>query len=514
VARASRPSADLQQLHFERRSKQVIAGTRLPSEAELLRGMPFYRDDVREDIKEFSERAAEHIRFGEAAGLDSLLGVLDSLALAPGAEALALLEAEFRDYTGAVALPTDAWRIRCRIYRAASGDADAAALVAAEIAALGLEDIRQGHGRDLVWRSLGWAVHSRRMEDWHGTGARISFAKNHSRQDVAAYATEFSQAFDPTAEVQGGSAPGGRAAQKLNEMTDGSRSGSGEEGVVVFKTVGMATTKGGAEVGKDYKHLIGKALPLSPVPDIDLVQRILLEEFPYAASAIDTVLRDLDGREHVHVRPTLLIGPPGAGKSHFARRLAEVLKIPWEMIPCAGVSDSMHGGTSRKWTTGEPSLPVAVIRAHSHAGPVVILDEIEKAGTSRHNGNLHDVLHGLLERETAVRWHDPYIDAPCDLSHISWIMTANTVEPVPKSLRDRCRCLRFPEPGPEHLVGLAQRLLAELYREKGFDPKWALPLDGVEMRALSAAWPGGSIRTLQRIVERLIDVREATMTRC
>jgi hypothetical protein len=514
VARASRPSADLQQLHFERRSKQVIAGTRLPSEAELLRGMPFFRDDVREDIREFSERAAEHLRVSEVAGLDSLLSILDSLALAPGAEALALLEAQLRDYSDEAILPTDTWRMRCRIYRAACGDADTAAIVAAETAALSLEDIRQGHGRDLVWRSLGWAVHSRRMEDWHGTGVRISFAKNHYRQDVGAYAREFSEAFDATAEVQGESAPGGRAGRTLDGATDGSRSGSGEDGVVVFRTIGMATTKGGAEVGKDYKHLIRKALPLTPVPDLDLVRRILLEEFPYAASVIETVLRDFAGRENVYVRPTLLIGPPGSGKSHFSRRLAEVLKTPWQMIPCGGVSDSMHGGATRKWATGEPSLPVAVIRTHRHAGPLIILDEIEKAGTSRHNGNLHDVLHGLLERETAARWHDPYIDAPCDLSHISWIMTANTVEPVPKSLRDRCRSLRFPEPGLEHLAVLARRLLAERYRDKGFDPKWALPLDGVEIEALSAAWPGGSIRTLQRIVERLIDVREASMTRC
>ncbi len=514
MARASRPSAEMLRLHFERRSQQVIAGTRLPSEADLLRGMPFFRDDVREDIREFTERAAEHIRLGEVAGLDSLLGILDSLALAPGAEALALLEAELRDHSGAADLPTDVWRMRCCIYRAACGDANAAALVAAEIAALSLDEIRQGHGRDLVWRSLGWAVHSRRMDDWHGTGARISFAGKHYREGVGAYAKEFSRAFELTSVIQVRSAPSGKAAPKLDETTDGSRSGSGEGGVVVFRTIGMATTKGGAEVGKDYEKLIGKALPLSPVPDLHLVGGILLEEFPYAASVIETVLRDLDSRDDVHVRPTLLIGPPGSGKSHFARRLAEVLKTPWEMIPCAGVSDGMHGGATRKWTSGEPSLPVAVIRTHRHAGPVIILDEIEKAGTSRHNGNFHDVLHGLLERETAARWHDPYIDAPCDLSHISWIMTANTVDPLPKSLRDRCRCLRFPEPGPEHLAVLVQRLLAEKYRDKGFDPKWAIPLDGVEIEALSAAWPGGSIRTLQRIVDRLIDVREASMTRC
>ena len=36
---------------------------------------------------------------------------------------------------------------------------------------------------------------------------------------------------------------------------------------------------GGVEVGKDYEHLIGKALPLSPVPNLHLVRGTLPEEF-------------------------------------------------------------------------------------------------------------------------------------------------------------------------------------------------------------------------------------------
>ncbi|NVP57584.1 hypothetical protein [Mycoplana rhizolycopersici] len=40
------------------------------------------------------------------------------------------------------------------------------------------------------------------------------------------------------------------------------------------------------------------------------------------------------------------------------------------------------------------------------------LDEIEMIGTSRRNGNVHDVLMGLFEPETSRRWHDPYLRAP------------------------------------------------------------------------------------------------------
>ncbi len=49
------------------------------------------------------------------------------------------------------------------------------------------------------------------------------------------------------------------------------------------------------------------------------------------------------------------------------------------------------------------------VRRHRNAGPVIILGEIEKVAASRHNGNVHDVLAGLLERETASNWFDPHV---------------------------------------------------------------------------------------------------------
>ncbi len=148
------------------------------------------------------------------------------------------------------------------------------------------------------------------------------------------------------------------------------------------------------------------------------------------------------------------------------------------------------------------------VRRHECAGPAILLDEIEKVGTSRHNGNVHDVLVGLLEKETSARWFDPYVESNCDLSHLSWLMTANEVDSVPAVLRDRCRILRFPEPGPEYLPFLASRILERLYREQDHDPRWATPLEGYELEALARAWPGGSIRKLERLVETLVEARE------
>src|SRR5690606_13655569 len=154
------------------------------------------------------------------------------------------------------------------------------------------------------------------------------------------------------------------------------------------------------------------------------------------------------------------------------------------------------------------SLPMLAVRRHECAGPVIILDEIEKVGTSRHNGNAHDVLLGLFEPETSSRWHDPYIQASCDLSNLTWLMTANEVGPIPSVLRDRCRVLRFPEPGPEHLQLLSVRIMERLYADRGHDTRWATPLEGFELAAVASGWSGGSIRRLERIIERLVEVRE------
>jgi hypothetical protein len=278
--------------------------------------------------------------------------------------------------------------------------------------------------------------------------------------------------------------------------------------VVVFTFVGNDSTSEGKRVVKEFEKFVQRRLPLPDAPDLATVRTRLTTEFPWAVSIADEILKGIVGREHVHCRPTILLGPPGCGKTRFSRRLIEELGVPYELVSCGGLSDSAIGGTPRRWTSGEPSLAVMSVRRHECAGPAIILDEIEKVGNSRHNGNVHDVLVGLFEKETSTRWFDPYVEATCDLSHITWLMTANEVESVPAVLRDRCRVLRFPEPGPEHLPLLASRILEKLYLEQGHDSRWATPLEGYEIEALVRAWKGGSIRKVVRLVEMLVETRE------
>jgi ATP-dependent Lon protease len=96
---------------------------------------------------------------------------------------------------------------------------------------------------------------------------------------------------------------------------------------------------------------------------------------------------------------------------------------------------------------------------------------------------------------------------------VVWIGTANTLDGISLPMRDRCRILRFPDPGPAHLPVVATHLLKALVAERGLDRRWALPLDAFELEALGAAWPGGSIRALGRLVEGILAAREGSGVR-
>lgn len=83
--------------------------------------------------------------------------------------------------------------------------------------------------------------------------------------------------------------------------------------------------------------------------------------------------------------------------------------------------------------------PFLAIGQTKHANPLVLLDELEKAGTRNDYGQLWDRLLGFLEPETNARYPDPALQAPLDFSHVSYVAAANALDPLPSPIRDRFR---------------------------------------------------------------------------
>lgn len=283
-------------------------------------------------------------------------------------------------------------------------------------------------------------------------------------------------------------------------------------GIIVIPKSGATTLK--REQHGDFRDLVGLHLPFVMTPDLAEVRAELLREYPHAAREIGVLLRDLREGTPAVMKPTLIVGEPGGGKSRVVRRLGEALGLFVYRYDASAAMDNMYGGVSKSWSTAVPSVPTRAVGMSKQANAIVMVDEIEKAGTSRHNGNLWAAMGPFLERETSSRYRDVGLDCEVNLSHVTTIATANSLDGLPPFLLDRFRIIRWPMPTLAHLPQLAAGVLAEIEREadeQGFNP----PLDPDELEAIGRVWARQkySMRRLRRMIEATLDARAATAPR-
>lgn len=264
-----------------------------------------------------------------------------------------------------------------------------------------------------------------------------------------------------------------------------------------------------------YKDLLDVRLPLVVARDLYGVRNVLMSEYPHAMAAVDLLMRDLREGEPISMKPAILLGDPGSGKSRLVRRLVELLGVGVYRFDCAGSHDGMFSGSPKAWHNSQASVPLRAVVVTRQANPVVMLDEIEKAGTGAHNGSLWSALTPFLERETSSRFRDTGIDADCDLSGVSYVATSNDDRSLPAPLRDRFRVIRVPNPTLVHLPALAQAVLRELAEERNLDLAWVPAFEEDELAVIGKAWARSSfsMRKLQKIVTATLDARDQCAAR-
>jgi hypothetical protein len=285
-------------------------------------------------------------------------------------------------------------------------------------------------------------------------------------------------------------------------------SGVEDESVVVVHSVAEAKNSATKEMHKEFLPMVGKPVPLVFTRDVHTVYKKLTSEAPHARAIIDVLLRDTAGSRTTAWRPTLLVGSPGCGKTALAVRLCQEMEVPFRVFACGGVSDSAFGGTSRQWSTGRASIPLQTIKTHGKANAAIILDEVEKIGVGRNNGNLVDVLLSMTEPVSSTRIFDVYLEGEVDLHRILWLATANDLSPLHPALLDRFRILEMVDPKAGDLLAILPRVISDVAERRGLPAEWIAPFDAVEMDIIADLWPGGSIRRLARIVEALLDARD------
>lgn len=302
------------------------------------------------------------------------------------------------------------------------------------------------------------------------------------------------------------------ASEQAHEETERIRKDTPEASGLVVMAKSKATKLNNYQ--SEFKDMVDARLPLVVARDLAVVRTTLIAEYPHATITVDLILRPVREGKPVRLNPILLVGPAGSGKSRLVRRTAELLGLPIYRYDGSSASDCMFGGSPKGWGNTVPSAPARAINQMRIANPILMVDEIEKAGTSSRNGRLWDALLPFLERETARCYRDVSLDCELDLSWISHIAIANNVEELPTPLKDRYRMIRVPGPELRHLPQLAAGLLKEVATEVG-ETGLIPPLAADELIVIARAWErsGLSLRKLQKIIAATLDARNTTAVR-
>ncbi len=211
----------------------------------------------------------------------------------------------------------------------------------------------------------------------------------------------------------------------------------------------------------------------SGVPEMGELYTLL----PNFTDVLDDVKRHValsqDCRDGLEVTPILLLGLPGIGKTHFAKKLADLLGTGMNLVPMSSMTAGwLLSGSSSQWKGAKPGKVFEALVEGQYANPVIVIDEIDKAAADAQYDPL-GALYSLLEHDTAGNFTDEFAEVPIDASQVIWITTANDPRGIPDPILNRMNVFEIAPPTPEQ----ARAIGANLYRSIRSEHDWGKHFD-------------------------------------
>ena len=192
----------------------------------------------------------------------------------------------------------------------------------------------------------------------------------------------------------------------------------------------------------------------------------LYDEMPNFREVLDDIRRQLalcqDSGDSLEITPMLLLGPPGVGKTHFARELAQLLGTGMGFVSMSSLTAGwVLSGANSQWKGARAGKVFETLVDGQYANPVMVVDEIDKARGEQAYDPL-GALYSLLEHDTAGQFVDEFAEVAIDASQLIWVATANDERSIPEPILNRVNVYQVLMPDRDAARAIALRLYASI----------------------------------------------------
>jgi ATP-dependent Lon protease len=252
----------------------------------------------------------------------------------------------------------------------------------------------------------------------------------------------------------------------------------------------------------DYLGDTAGYLPLAALSESIFAELDALgEQFPNFSEAINFyrhqfALARLSGSSAFAANPLLIAGPPGVGKTAFCQALARLVATHFSLISLSGMTAGfVLGGMSSGWSDGKPGRVVEALARGHFANPLIVLDEMDKAGGDKRYDALGP-LYQLLEKETSAQFVDEALEIPIDCSRIVWVGTANTLNLIAEPILSRFTIVTVERPSSRQMAAVLRSIYRNIRNSQEWGSQFSEELPSAVIRKLTDS--GLEPRLLQR----------------
>lgn len=200
----------------------------------------------------------------------------------------------------------------------------------------------------------------------------------------------------------------------------------------------------------------------------------------------------------------LLVGPPGVGKTSVGMSIAKAMNKQFFRFSVGGMRDEAEiKGHRRTYIGAMPGKILQGLKITKSKSPVFMIDEIDKMSAS-YNGDPASALLEVLDPEQNTTFRDHYLDLPFDLSNIVFILTANTLDSIPRPLLDRAEVIRLSGYIDAEKLEIAKKFLIPKSLKKHGLAKKAIAYTAKDLLFIANKYARESgVRSLEKMLDKI-----------